>query len=350
MTTITIIQMIAHYMDLDEAKPTLVDRIINIKNEDKAVINFFSNHIEKALTAKQIKTCKFNNKNSAVLIDCLEVCKYINDKDVFVEATSDMTSRLFDFMKASTSKSSGTMIYIIYKNEANGRFYLGILKMDPNKGIQFDPLKYSFIVQEYMLPTVKEKLHKTAFIKLDKNVISETSHLYVLDKQQGGDVVSKFFMTNFLEAHEVVNHKNMTKIIDETLMEFAIQNKIKNDIIPLDFKQEVDKLLISGKEFDFDNDVDNFLKFYVPGDENRDNLIEEMKQSIKEKNEDSYFVFTVIKESTTAYVINAEKSIKIQFPLSLKDKNIFIDTYKDEYGKQITKILIKGEEMNASYK
>ena len=351
MAGISIKKMIAHYMDLDQEKPTIINRIIDIDKEDTTVIDFFSKHIEKALTTKQIKTCIFQTDKAAVLTDCLDICKDLKDNDCFIGATADMTARLFNFMKSSTSKSSGTMIFMIYLNENNGRYYLGILKMDPNKGIEFDPTRYSFNVRENMLPTVKEKLHKTAFVKLDENVFSEESHLYVLDKQQqGGDGVSKFFMTNFLEAEEVLNHKKMTKLIDETLMDYAVENKIAEGINPLDFKQQVDKLLSSGKSFDFDNDVDSFLKSYVPGDGDRESLIEEMKQSIRGKNEDSYFQFTVEKSSTMAYVSNVEKSIRIQFPLSLKDKNVFIDTFIDDDGKKVTKILIKGEEMHESFK
>jgi hypothetical protein len=347
---IKIRKMIAHYIDLDQEKPILVDRIIDIDKEEPTVIDFFSIHISKALTTKQIKTCKFQTEKSAVLTDCLDISKNLEDNDFFIGATSDMTARLFNFMKSSTSKSSGTMIYMVYLNENNDRYYLGILKMDPNKGIEFDPSRYSFKVRENMLPTVKEKLHKTAFVKLDENVFGEESHLYVLDKQQGGDGVSKFFMTNFLEAEEVLNHKKMTQLIDETLMEYAIENKIAEGIKTLDFKLEVDKLLSSGKSFDFDNDVDNFLKSYVPGEGNRENLIEELKQSIRGKNEDSYFQFIVEKPSTMAYVSNEENSIRIQFPLSLKDKNVFIDTFIDNDGKKVTKVLIKGEEMHESYK
>ncbi|WP_404331616.1 nucleoid-associated protein [Mesobacillus maritimus] len=350
MVGITIKKMIAHYMDLNQDKPTLVDRIIDIEKEDSKIISFFSEHIEKALTTKQIKICIFQTDKAAVYMDCLDISKKLEDDDCFIGATADMTARLFDYMKSSTSKSSGTMIYMIYENDSNGRIYLGILKMDPNEGIEFDPLKYSFKVRYRMLPTVKEKLHKTAFVKLGENVFSEESHLYVLDKQQSGDGVSKFFMYNFLEAEEVLNDKKMTKIIDETLMDYAVENKIAEGIKPLDFKQEVDKLLSSGKEFDFDNDVDNFLKSYVPGEEDRDKLIEDLKQSIRSKNEDSYFQFTVVKESTMAYVNNAERSIRIQFPLSLKDKNVFIETFTDDDGKKVTKILIKGEEMHESYK
>jgi 37-kD nucleoid-associated bacterial protein len=350
VASITIKKMIAHYMDLEQSKPTLVDKIIDINKQDKTVIDFFSKHIEKALTIKQIKTCTFKTDKATVLTDCIDIAKDIDDVDCFISATADMTERLFNYMKSSTSKSSGTMIYMIYLNNDNSRYYLGILKMDPNKGIEFDPTKYSFSVRENMLPTVKEKLHKTAFIKLDQNVFSETAHLYVLDKQQGGDGVSKFFMINFLEAEETLNHKGMTKIIDETLMEFAMSDKIAEGIRPLSFKQEIDKLMTQGKEFDFDNDVDNFLKSYVPGDDDREGLIEDLKQAIKQKNEDSYFQFTVVKENTTAYINNEERSIRIQFPLSLKDKNIFIESDIDNEGKKVTKIIIKGEEMHESYK
>ena len=109
-------------------------------------------------------------------------------------------------MKRTSSTSSATLIFLHYFNVDSGKDYLGILKMDPNDGIELDPERV-FKVRKHMLPNVKERLHKSAFIKLDEKLFAEESHLYVLDKQQKMDGISKFFLEAFLNAKEVNSDK-----------------------------------------------------------------------------------------------------------------------------------------------
>jgi hypothetical protein len=313
------------------------------------VVEFLTEHVEKASTAKQIKTCKFKTDKAAVLTDCIDISKNLEDDDAFISATADMTARLFNFMKASTSRSSGTVIFINYNNVNTGRNHLGLLKMDPNTGIEFDPVNHTFKVRQNMLPTVRERLHKTAFIKLEENLFTEDSHLYVLDKQQTTDTVSHFFMTSFLEAEEVINDKKMVNIVDSTLMKFATEDKIAEGINPFEFKKEVDSILANGNEFDFDNDVEKLLKKRVDGEENVEKLINEIKKSIKDEFEDAYFQFPVKRKETTAYVNSKDKNIKFQFPMSLYNKTVFVKKI-NENGKVKTVITIEGEDMSESYK
>ena len=347
MPTVQIKKMIAHYMDLTQNQPLLVDQIINITNQPE-VVSFFTDHISKALTNKQIKSCKFTNSNGAVLQDNLAICTAPGNNQCYIDKTKAMTRRLFQFMKSSTSRSSGTMIYVIYEETETQREYLGILKMDPNEGIEFNPSTYQFTVRNQMLPSVKEKLHKTAFIKLIPTILNETIQLQVLDKQQKADGITMFFMTNFLEAEEVLQNKGMTKLLDQTLMDFAKEDKIAENIRPLSFKREVDRLLRNGDQIDVDNALDRFLTPYVPGEENRESLIEEIKQEMRNSNQDAHFIFQVEKDrETTGIICNSDKSIRFQYPLTLEGNRITITRDENE---KVTIIKIEGEDMNETFK
>lgn len=213
------IKMIAHYMDIDRDDPDLFDKLLNLKEVPIKAIYFFSKHIENALVTKQIKSCVFLDENADVLMSVNEIVGNINEDDIFITETQNMTELLFKFIKSTASRSSGTLIFILYKE--NGKEFLGILKMDPNEGIQLDLKNYKINIQEDMLPTVNERLHKCAFVKITQNLFQEDIHLFVLDKQQSGGEVSKFFMRNFLNAKEKLNDKLMTDLVSQSLSVYA---------------------------------------------------------------------------------------------------------------------------------
>ncbi len=174
--------------------------IFNLTTIPAVAHQFFANHIRSSLNAPQIKACRFRG-NSRVQKSVQRIAQRLDDIPLFVRETQDLTRFLFTTMKSTSSRSSGTLFFLIYSDTHST--HLGILKMDPNQGLQIDRVRHTLRVQENMLPNPEDKLHKCAFIRLGEP--SEAVHLHVLDRQQTLGDVSKFFLNTFLEADEVPN-------------------------------------------------------------------------------------------------------------------------------------------------
>lgn len=335
--------MIIHQIDLKLEEPTIFDKVMDLNSIPLEALEFFSLHISNALFAKQIKTCIFTHENAAILLDCCEIANNFKDDQIFISNSQNMTHSLFNTMKATSTKSSGTLIFIVYS--LKDKKYLAIMKMDPNNGIQVDLKSYKLKVQKDMLPSVNEKLHKCAFIELDPNLWDKPVHLRVLDKQQVTGEVSKYFINSFLESKPVMDNQMMTELVSENLRGFAVSEKIVSSPAEiLDFSSKVEQLLTNGNEVDIERDLESLFKTYIKGEADRLNKIESFKQKIVEVNSNAYFEFVAEKKSTIATYTDQEKKIKIQFPLGYVDTTVFV-TYDEEDGETSTIIKIKGKEL-----
>jgi hypothetical protein len=343
VATIKIEKVIAHHMNLDFENPTCLNRLIDISKPELAlVVNFFAKHIKNAITASQLKTCLFKSATGNVYSHCNTIAQFLQDDQKFIDSSIDMTKKLHGYMRTTSSRSSGALIFIIYKNNDTNQHYLGILKMDPNEGIEIDPQNVTFIVRQNMLPNTKENLHKSAFIKLKSNLIVDTSHLFVLDKQQKADGVSKFFLNSFLDAKEVVEDKKMTSLLSETLMEVAKEESLNI----FSFKNKLDQHLTDGSRINVDNVLEDLFREHKAGEEDRKELIENVKEKMKKKTEDAYFEFTVEKNDKSFYYLtNSDSSLRIRFPESMFENIVF---YEEDYedGEKVSIIKIKGEHLN----
>ncbi len=350
LSSIVIEKLIAHDLDLDQSSPRTYKKLMNLSQIPVEVLKFFYDHISNALTAKQIKTCKFTHQNAAVLLDCLEISNDPSNDKLFIDNSINMTQLFFKVMKSSSSRSSGTLIFIIYNDLLNTQSSLAILKMDPNKAIQIDRKNYKFVVQENILPGVKEKLHKCAFVKLMPALWDEEHHLRVLDKQQSTGEVSQFFLMAFLESQVIVDNKAMTALVSSTLIDFAIQeNIIETQLEIIDFNAKIDRMLSRGRDIDLDYDLDSLFAAYIPGDADRVSKIDGYKKQLVEKRETSIFQFVADKKPTIATFTDPDSSIKIQFPLQDKDTKIFLDYETEEDGAITTIIKIKGVELKEKF-
>lgn len=331
-------------MDLNLDGPTCLENAMDLQQKDfQEVTKFFINHINQAIITPQLKTCVFKDQNGDVYKNCLNFVSNLLDSGLFVEITIHMTRRLFQFMKSSSSTSSGTLIFLHYHNLDTNKDYLGILKMDPNEGIELEPESISFKIRKHMLPNIREKLHKSAFIKLDEKLIQEESHLYVLDKQQKADGISKFFLDSFLNAKELKNDRSSTKLFTNTLFEVIKEENIPS---PVSFMKKVDEALVNGKHIKIDTMLEDLLHEHITGEEDRACVIERVKTQLKKKDEDTSFEFVVDKEQeTVAFIQNKDKSLQIRFKMSALNKDIFCSEEEDEDGKEFVIVKVRKEQV-----
>ncbi|MCR6111793.1 nucleoid-associated protein [Bacillus sp. A301a_S52] len=318
--SININQVIAHEINLEKDSVGLNDAVFSLNSIPTVVFDFFKDHISTSLKAKQIKSCKFNDEGTYVQQKVVRIASDIEEKSKFVSISRDLATDFFNKMKGTSSQSHGTLFFLIYNY--SGKDYLGILKMDPNKGIQIDIESNELKVQENMLPNPEHNLHKCAFIKLTNNFSNEDVHLDVLDRQQKPGEVSKFFMSTFLQATEILNDKIMTQRIFDTLYNKSESISPKDK---LKYESHVERLMKNGNEFDFDKSVDSLLIPFMEGEEDRKQMIEGIKEEIRNEYEDVKFQFTVEKESTIMQYSTVGKELKIEFKLDLLNDKIEVD-------------------------
>ncbi|MCR8633510.1 nucleoid-associated protein [Paenibacillus radicis (ex Xue et al. 2023)] len=347
MSIITIEKVIAHDLNLGNAGPIFFPQLIIVTDEE--VKNFFAKHIENALKTKQVRLCKFTYQDAAVLRDTVEIANDTEDDQTFIDSTVNMTQSLFNNM--SGAASNGALIFIQYFDTQKNQRFLGILKMDPNNGISLNRDTFSFKVEKDILPSVNERLHKCAFIKIDENLWDEEVHLRVLDKQQIAGEISKYFLSGFLEANTIVDDKAMTELVNATIMDFAVEEGlITTHSQIVDFVSKVDQILHTGKEVDLERDLDSLFASYAPGEADRGQKIERYKEKLMEKRENVYFVFTADKKPTIAMYADEGNDIRIQFPVRYNNTTVIVG-YEDETdGTKTTVIRFVGVELKEKFK
>jgi hypothetical protein len=347
LPNITIEKMIAHDLNWGNAAPIFFPQVINVT--DVEVMGFFTKHIENALKTKQIRLCRFTHEHAVVLRDTMQISEQLISDQVFIQNTVNMTQSLFNNM--SGAASNGALIFILYKEVETGQHYLGILKMDPNNGISLNRTTFSFNVQKDILPSVNERLHKCAFIKVNGNLWDEDVHLRVLDKQQVAGEISRYFLSGFLESTTIIDDKAMTELVDSTILDFAVEEGlISTQTEIVEFVSKVDQILFSGKEVDLERDLESLFSSYAPGEADRTQKIEKYKDRLIEKRENVYFIFTADKKPTNVVYSNEENDIRIQFPVRYNTTTVKVNYEEETDGRKTTVIRIVGVELKEKFK
>ncbi|MBL0388491.1 nucleoid-associated protein [Tumebacillus sp. ITR2] len=344
--TVQIKKMIAHEIDLDRSDVYTSDELVDVSNLSEEILKFFIEHINTGVIDNKIKSCVFLQDMATVLRQVDDFVKDLSDEEAFLYMTQSMTHNLYSAMEASSSKSSGTVVFIHYFDTERDMDFLSILKMDPSNGIQYHPETRVFTLRAKMLPSSRERLHKSAFIKLVDGLWSEKLHLYVLDKQKKTDTPTKFFMTAFLQSKELVNNKQSTELVERILIDNADQG-LFGDIDTIKFREKVDRLMVNNSVFNFDTKVDELLIEYFPGEGDRNNLVEIMKSELRNKEETVQFEFTVEKTNMIFVLSDKNRGIKFEFPEHLKGGDIKINTV-DEHGEPVTVIKVYNADLKES--
>lgn len=291
--------MAVHKLNIAKERPILSNDCVdlsNVKNIEVA-LNFFRNHIERVSNLSNTKRCQFMDiENNFV---CKEISGMVDLKEdvlrkQFFEVSKNLTVRLAQYMRSTASKSDGSLVFIYYT--FNNKSNIGLLKMDPNDGIEVKS-DLSIVVRKDMLPSPKEKLHKSAFIEV-KNIYKENAfHLYVLDRQQNMNEPAKFFMDSFLNVKELSNDRIMTTRIQNEVYELS------NDLIPSEkapfFQAAWKRKLADCDIFNIDEDLAPLIRDFLPEKEidvDLTNHIELIKKNIQRKIPGAVYSFKPDKE------------------------------------------------------
>lgn len=160
------------------------------------------------------------------------------------------------------------------------------------------------------------------------------------------DSVSKFFLVDFLNAKEVNNNKMSTETFYKAVVDVARSEKLP-DMFSL--AKKVNNLLENKEKIKVDSVLEDVLHDSIPGEEDRFEFIERVKQQMKRKNEDIQFEFMVEKEKEpVSFIHNEDRSIQLRFNSILLDKEIFHTEEEDEDGKKFIVLKIRAENITSN--
>lgn len=324
-------KIIVHKLNIKKERPILAEQCINLEDDNlKEVLPFFIRHISNSKDQGSMRKCQFKaiddnviRKQMTILFDNLSSDTFEN---IFINESRELAKQLSKKIKKSTSTSDGSLFVIKYKD--NTKDMLGLLKMDPNDGVQVNK-NLTITVQKDMLPSIKEKLHKSALIELKEYRINEF-HLNVLDKQQNTNDPAKFFMDNFLNACELSSDRNITKYIQS-----EIYNSF-DSIININKKpkliNELKRSFLEKEKFDVDVDLEPILRPVLKDSfkdlDLTDNL-SDFKKSIRKRYPDAQFSFNPDVEAVKHAVYRTpDKNVELVFSPDLTLEEDYLIDHK----------------------
>jgi hypothetical protein len=204
---------------LSEAEPPLAS----------GVADFLAGHVDQGLRDPQAKAANFvvHGKDRVS-----GLCgRLLAPRARLVEISRQLATRLYDVMEGDGRISDGTLAVLLSDatdGDGNRQRFVALLKLDPSDGFRTvedtdaDGRHVLRIeLESEILPTVRERVQKCAFVHI-ANPSAEYEMLLV-DRQRGRqrelDVVSRFFVSDFLGAEFVLDPAERTKRLYRSLRE-----------------------------------------------------------------------------------------------------------------------------------
>ncbi|MDQ0428522.1 hypothetical protein QOZ98_001348 [Planomicrobium stackebrandtii] len=334
-------KMIVHNLNLKGNRPIYSEGLINLESLDHRddALEFFKEHIRNNRLQGHTKICKFSDSQANHVKTSINEMSnlYSNPREdysfdeLFKRKSIVITDHLANSMRGKSS-SDGSIFIFLYTYEESR--FLGLLKMDPNLGIQVND-DLTLTVRPSMLPSTKEKLHKSAFIKFQSQFITDEAHLFVLDRQQTQDEPAKYFLRDFLQAIEKANSSNLTTAIEREI-KVEICGRIEDPRIVSEFSSRLKTTLIHADRFNLDEDLPLLIRGLLPDGFAIEESIRVIKNKVVAKFPDAIFEFVPDPLKVKDLIYKSEDqnvTIKIH---SAIDERLFTYT-KDEEGNTIFK-------------
>lgn len=215
---IEILHGVSHVVAPRSEDPEMRLRISEVETPlDGGVAEFLAAHVDGGLHDAQAKAAKFAVRGADRTSG---VCgKLVGSRPKLAELSAQLARHLYSIAEHDERVSDATLAVLLCRanvdSEATQRF-LALLKLDPSDG--FHPVgdtdpetgkpRVRFGLDHNIFPTSGERLQKCAFLTaVDPEAEYE---LLVVDRQRRGDVVSKFWMTDFLGAELVLDSAERT--------------------------------------------------------------------------------------------------------------------------------------------
>lgn len=253
---------VLHVVDVNADGPILTSQPLTI---DEDVEAFVRKHVVRSLNDDETISCRFLSETLPV---ASEVLKVIQDPNVFLETTFDLTEIMFELTKNSDIPS-GDMLYVQFIADEQRCF--GILKLDYQMSFMHDitfkeeALCVDLISKEVGLPGMGQRLKKCAFFtKAPENQIE----MIVLDKKQkleDGD--ENYFVEKYLQGVKVTDDTEKTRRFKKTVEKWTQKNLSEQIDVANEVRELVNEELLTEASVSVDRLSEAIGQFIPEGEE-----------------------------------------------------------------------------------
>ncbi len=217
---IQLVDMIVHVIDpRGHAGPDLSETVIPLATSPE-LADYVATHIKNSHRDEGARAARFLSPTDEVG----RVCAALLDGSMDVVSGSQrLAQRLFDIVRKDNRIAPGDLAVCLYRDGADPTSprYLSLIKIDPSRGFrqlartdQDGKRYYSFEIATDVMPSVRERLQKGAFIRAPQP--DADYDMLVLDRQIGqgrgqGSRVAHFFLTEFLGADYAFDARTLTE-------------------------------------------------------------------------------------------------------------------------------------------
>jgi len=210
-TNVKVRRAIAHVVDNREEEPILSAAELPL-TESKPLSEYFSSQVVNALHDAQTGSAIFStDAEQAAAKQCFRILK---DGDSFIPASQELARLLYAAMGADKRIAPGSLAVCTYTaDNYPGVSFLALIKIDPARalvqkiGRRDGKRVVSYDVNDLVMPTAREKLHKAALIPPPAR--GKSFDLLLLDRQVSS-VAADFFAYKFLNSVPASEPREMT--------------------------------------------------------------------------------------------------------------------------------------------
>lgn len=246
---------------------------------DNGVGKFLAEHVVGALADERAKSAKF-----IVMGDdrASGLCRRILASGTqFVEHSGLLAGLLYAASEGDDRVSDGSLV-VLRCRSAEERF-IAMLKLDPSnqyrtvedEDAQGRP-RNRMELETGILPSARERLLKTALVR---SVGADDYDMLLLDRQRAGEVVSRFFIQDFLGAEPALDARTRTTTLYKALTN--VKNEVAAQLEPVE--RERLEVYIKGQVAGDHINVDELVAGLPVGAEVRQRFDEEIAATLPDR-------------------------------------------------------------------
>lgn len=206
---IDINKAVLHILDNNMDIPVLSGSQLDIDSETE---EFLKKHIGKILSDNNLKEGIFNKGDNNIFLLCERL---MNDREVFLEASLEISNSLFGIMKKHIDISPADLVCCLF--ECNKHSYLGIMKLNYKTGFTHHVYQTGqgntngLIRYMTLLPSDSQRVEECAIISLENYGIKLIEREYEINGEK--DV---YLSKKFLDCDTKMSNNEKLKIINKT--------------------------------------------------------------------------------------------------------------------------------------
>jgi hypothetical protein len=210
-TNVEVRRAIVHVVDPRQNEPILSAAELPLA-DSQPLGDYFSSQVINALHDAQTGSAIFlTDAEQTAANECFRI---LNDGDSLVPASQDLARQLFAAMGTDRRIAPGSLAVCVYTaGNYPGISFLALIKIDPARALVQKVRRrdgkriISFDVNDLVMPTAREKLHKAALIPPSGK--DKSFDLLLLDRQVA-TVAADFFAYKFLNSIPAREPREMT--------------------------------------------------------------------------------------------------------------------------------------------